>query len=99
MVVAEQLSETESRIAQYSDYGLGTIEQAFTYKAGFVKIEHIEKLKGGGYLICGVFRGNLEFGPHLVVPKGSYNAFAMKLDSQFQKVWFNTISASSNLKT
>ena len=98
LVVAEQLSETESRIAQYSDYGLGTIEQSFTYKAGFVKIEHIEKLKGGGYLICGVFRGNLEFGPHLVVPKGSYNAFAMKLDSQFQKVWFNTISASSNLK-
>ena len=91
-------SESEAIVSKYDNYvELSHPIHTLRFKAQKISIEQILELKDGGFSVCGVFRGNLEFGKNLVTSKGNHNVFILRLDNNFKHVWLKTISCSSTL--
>ncbi|MBT7650799.1 MAG: tandem-95 repeat protein [Opitutae bacterium] len=98
LLVTEELSSSESNFTKYNQYdNVSAPQYSIHFKAQALDLNNGIILKDGGYLISGVFRGGLEFRQNLVLSKGNHNLFVLKLDSSFNRVWFRTVSCSSEL--
>jgi len=99
LITLEEISSMESTFNRYKKYNdLSKPELTLNFKATKLNLHQCISIDSGGYLLSGVFRGNLEFGQNLVVSKGNHDLFLMKLDSFFQIEWFRVISSSSVLE-
>ena len=98
-IILGHSSETEANFSKYQNYTeLSNPLNSVKFQAQQVNIEQILVTKEGGFLVCGIFRGNLKFGENLVSANGNHNIFVLKLDQNFKLVWFKTISCSSILE-
>ena len=98
LLVTEELSSSESNFTKYHQYdNVSAPQYSIHFKAQALDLNDGILLEDGGYLISGVFRGDLEFKQNIVLSKGNHNLFVLKLDSSFNRVWFKTISCSSEL--
>ena len=98
LTVIEEISSQESVFSKYANYDeLSNPQYKLHFKAFELHLNNGILLKDGGYLITGIFRGDLVFNHNLVVTKGNQNAFVLKLNSSFERVWFKTISCSAEL--
>lgn len=99
VVLLEFVSDSESRLARYSEYtDFSNPIYSIKFNAENVRLNKVLILEDNHILVCGVFRGNLSFGENLVRSKGNHNLFVLKLDSNFKRIWFKTLSCSSTLE-
>jgi hypothetical protein len=99
VVVLEFLSDGESRLARYAEYtDFSNPINSITFNAESIRLKKTLTLEDNNVLVCGVFRGNLSFGDNLVRSKGNHNLFVLKMDSNFKRIWFKTLSCSSTLE-
>ena len=99
LITIEEISSTESTFNKYKKYNdLSNPDLTLNFKATKLNLHQCISIDSGGFLLSGVFRGNLEFGQNLVVSKGNHDLFLMKLDSYFQIEWFKVVSSTSVLE-